>query len=165
MAFCDFCTCEACRTGIEPELTHAPTEAGRWICDVCDVYEECLRQTGQRGYHPSDHDVDFIGPVSWVGPCNEEHCPHRPKLVGPWTTLAQDSAKEHEDGLARIMQGAELVVLYSSGDEVVLTGQEAADAWTSRSPLHMHHETFGHPVSMSVKGCANDTTGCGNEER
>lgn len=66
MNFCNFCDCEMCVKGGGPEnfpLLHAPTEDGRWICEVCYWYDECVL----RGFS---------------GPCSEELCEHRPRLSG-----------------------------------------------------------------------------------
>ena len=73
-AFCDFCTCENCRTGKvgNASLDHAQTEAGTWICDVCFAYDVCTADGPNR--NPN-------------GPCDEERCLHRPRLVTEWTTL------------------------------------------------------------------------------
>lgn len=65
--FCDFCACEDCVNG-RKDLTHAPTQDGHWICDVCYVYEVCIdakRAVGVR-----------------EGPCKDKNCEHRPKLKG-----------------------------------------------------------------------------------
>lgn len=86
-SFCDFCTCEDCRTGARDHLTHAPTEDGRHICDVCWRYDVCVRATRVKLSN---------GKTGSDGPCEHPDgkpiidCPHRPRLVGPWTTLAQD---------------------------------------------------------------------------
>ncbi len=76
MAFCDYCTCEDCRTGWrlglvgrDAAMLHAQTEAGTWICDVCFTYDLCTA-TGPRR-NPN-------------GPCDEERCEHRPALVTGW---------------------------------------------------------------------------------
>lgn len=70
MAFCDFCPCSDCVSG-RRHLAHAETSDGRWICDVCFTYDRCVDGQRQAG-----------GPVT--GPCDDEECDHRPKLVGGW---------------------------------------------------------------------------------
>lgn len=77
MAFCDFCSCADCREGAS-WLAHAQTEDGWWICDVCYTYDVCV--TAKRAVGVFD------------GPCEDEHCAHRPKLVGAWITA--EPAKE-----------------------------------------------------------------------
>lgn len=77
MAFCDFCTCEICTKGLHG-LTHALTEDGRWICDVCWRYDVCVRAKAKKS------------PPDYSGPCEDEHgravkCEHRPKLIGGFT--------------------------------------------------------------------------------
>src|ERR1044072_6348356 len=70
-AFCDYCNCQQCKTGEAPSslhLHHAPTNDGRWICDVCYLYDVCT--TGQMR-NPS-------------GPCVNKDCVHRPVLTGDW---------------------------------------------------------------------------------
>lgn len=64
--FCGFCPCDRCRDG-ESYLTHAPTDDGRWVCEVCHEYDLCLR---------AGHD-----------PCGAEHCSSRPTLVGEFVHL------------------------------------------------------------------------------
>ena len=69
--FCGFCGCECCRTGEgwKPlQVTHAPTDDGRWICEVCYSYDLC---TSGPDRNPG-------------GPCEDGACRHRPTLVGPW---------------------------------------------------------------------------------
>jgi len=65
MAFCDFCECERCKYGIDEliELYHAECLDGRWICDICFLYDCCT----------SD-------PVIRRNPCEDHECEHRPKL-------------------------------------------------------------------------------------
>lgn len=65
--FCNFCKCLNCRDGA-PWLSHAPTEGGFWICDVCFTYDLCTSGPNRNPY----------------GPCEEDECEHRPRLVGPW---------------------------------------------------------------------------------
>ena len=85
MAFCDFCTCDDCRDG-RPWLSHAKTEDGRWICDVCYHYEACLQEGYRRG----------------AAPCKDINCEHRPKLVGEWVAgsgechVVKDNAVEDD---------------------------------------------------------------------
>jgi hypothetical protein len=66
MSFCDFCTCSDCQNG-KSYLSHAETEDGRWICDVCFTYESCM-----------DKQRELYGKHN--GPC-ENDCEHRPKLI------------------------------------------------------------------------------------
>jgi len=68
--YCDFCDCTDCQNGL-PNLNHAQTEDGKWICDVCYDYEVCQKDSARKG----------------KGPClNEEYalCTHRPKLITNW---------------------------------------------------------------------------------
>jgi len=65
--FCDFCPCQDCQEG-RSDLSHAQCEDGRWICDVCFTYDLC---TSGPNRNPN-------------GPCMEEECPHRPKIVSDW---------------------------------------------------------------------------------
>jgi hypothetical protein len=69
VSFCDFCECVACREGA-PDLEHAPTDDGRWICDVCFDYDQCT-----------------TGPNRANHPCDEAECEHRPRLSGDWVAL------------------------------------------------------------------------------
>lgn len=72
MAFCDFCACESCQTGEGiPHLSHAKTSDGRWICDVCYAYDECVRAQRAKGEARN--------------PCKDRGCEHRPKIVGEWS--------------------------------------------------------------------------------
>lgn len=77
--FCDFCDCEGCRSGLGWgfKITHAPTECGKWICDVCFTYDVCKKGTN---------------PVP--GGCDGVECEHRPRLSGPW----QERKEETNDG-------------------------------------------------------------------
>lgn len=59
---CDFCRCTGDNTG---HSAYAKTEDGRWICDVCYLYDLCTE-----GNHN--------------GPCADKNCPHRPKLATGW---------------------------------------------------------------------------------
>jgi hypothetical protein len=70
--FCDFCDCEDCKTGSPgiKNLLHAQTVDGKWICDVCFTYDECVRQKRITG---------------GGGPCETKDCNHRPKLVSGWS--------------------------------------------------------------------------------
>lgn len=71
MAYCDFCKCEQCQNGDAPhKLTHAQTIDGRWICDICFSYDECVRQ--QRAQDLPRN------------PCANIECDHRPRIVGEW---------------------------------------------------------------------------------
>ena len=67
--FCDFCTCDNCVNGGDL-LHHAKTEDGRWICDVCYRYDECVKAQRLLGIRN--------------GPCNDLNCAHRPKIVSGW---------------------------------------------------------------------------------
>lgn len=72
MSFCDFCTCENCKTGIITntiKLSHAQCNDGRWICDVCYSYDLCTAAGPNRNND---------------GPCKSKDCIHRPKLIGEW---------------------------------------------------------------------------------
>lgn len=71
MAFCDFCTCEDCKNGTK-YILHAKTSSGKWICDVCYSYDECVKQKRENG-------------EKQTGPCDDKNCAHRPKLVGKWS--------------------------------------------------------------------------------
>lgn len=64
--FCDFCTCTDCQSGTK-YLSHAETNKGTWICDVCYYYDMCTND-----------------PENTVGPCREKMCKHRPILMGQW---------------------------------------------------------------------------------
>ena len=72
--FCDFCPCEQCKTGNTGyksfKVTHAQTEDGRWICDVCYTYEVCLDAQRAEGVVTE--------------PCKNKDCKHRPKITD-WT--------------------------------------------------------------------------------
>ncbi len=74
--FCDFCDCEDCKTGQQDYLTHAETDDGKHICNICYRYSVCV------------HEKRKIGQLG--GPCEDEHdkvydCGHRPKIVSEWT--------------------------------------------------------------------------------
>lgn len=69
LPFCSFCDCPDCRGGRE-DLSHAQTEDGRWICDVCYEYECCINAQQKAGLKAE--------------PCPPGPGEHRPKLVGPW---------------------------------------------------------------------------------
>lgn len=69
MAFCDFCTCENCTDGA-PDLFHAQAVDGRWICDVCFLYDQCTSDDGPAPRNPN-------------GPCDNSECEHRPRLINP----------------------------------------------------------------------------------
>jgi len=74
MNFCNYCNCEQCKTGIGlPGLTHAPTDNGHFICDVCYKYDECVRQKRESGTRG--------------GPCDNLNCEHRPTIIGEWTKV------------------------------------------------------------------------------
>lgn len=70
VAFCDFCSCKECRDGA-PWLSHAQTEDGRWICDVCYQYDVCVSAQAKIGQYD--------------GPCEDMNCSHRPRLVTEFT--------------------------------------------------------------------------------
>lgn len=63
--FCSFCSCIDCRQG-NATLLHSKCADGRWICDVCYLYDVC--SSGP------DRNPD--------GPCSKGPCRHRPELVG-----------------------------------------------------------------------------------
>ena len=63
--FCDFCNCDSCVEG-DPGDRHALCEDGRWICEVCYMYDECLNAMNHRG-----------------NPCDNLECEHRPRLMLP----------------------------------------------------------------------------------
>lgn len=82
--FCDFCECDACKTGRQEiimesdpntvigimPLYHTQCEDGRWICEICYNYECCVDAKSD----PCE------------GKCGEHKCNHRPKLVNnEWT--------------------------------------------------------------------------------
>lgn len=72
--FCDFCPCESCRDGwSDHEVTHAKSDDGRWICEICYEYHVCQTFPERKG----------------LGPCDDEDCGHRPKLVTPWLKLGE----------------------------------------------------------------------------
>ena len=85
--FCDFCPCNDCKYGWHdmPDIGHAPTDDGRWICDICYSYDECTKGSSR---NPK-------------GPCEDENCKHRPKLIGPFIKQTKeenqmcDTCKEH----------------------------------------------------------------------
>lgn len=71
-AFCDFCPCRDCQTGDSLHiLCHAQTSDGRWICDICYEYDECVSAQRKAG-EPVD-------------PCKNKECAHRPKIISEWT--------------------------------------------------------------------------------
>jgi len=73
MNFCDFCPCESCKFG-DKHLSHAQTDDGKWICDVCWRYEICMEtKMALLGKHD--------------GPCDNLDCEHRPKLITEWKKL------------------------------------------------------------------------------
>jgi len=72
MAFCDYCDCEDCQNGTE-YISHAQTVDGKWICDVCYLYDLCTADGPKRG----------------ALPCENKDCVHRPKLVSEWTKLGE----------------------------------------------------------------------------
>lgn len=63
--FCDFCGCVDCQFGAEG-LTHAKTNDGKQICDVCYYHDAC---------------PDARCKTS----CKDLNCSHRPKLVSEFT--------------------------------------------------------------------------------
>lgn len=90
MAFCDYCKCEDCKTGVphyvdgngKPVnasdlpgrgMLHAPTEFGDWICSTCFHWECCVDWQ------------EILGEK--IDPCTDKNCGHRPKLVGPFVPL------------------------------------------------------------------------------
>lgn len=66
--FCDFCPCSDCKNGAS-YVSHAKTSTGRWICDVCFLYDICASVT--KGKQSA--------------PCEDKNCVHRPKIVSKWT--------------------------------------------------------------------------------
>lgn len=79
MAFCDFCDCENCKSGIisydigsgvrELKLYHAKCDDNKWICEVCYLYDLCIS-----------------GPNKNVDePCKDKKCSHRPKLISDFS--------------------------------------------------------------------------------
>ena len=72
--FCSFCSCEQCKTGDTGiagfKVTHAQTEDGRWICEVCYTYDVCIDAQRAKG--------------KVTGPCENKDCEHRPKIVTAW---------------------------------------------------------------------------------
>jgi len=58
-------------------MRRRPTADGRWICDVCYAYEVCQEDPKRKG----------------KGPCDEEFCEHRPKIVSKWTTKKEDDSE------------------------------------------------------------------------
>ena len=74
MAFCDFCQCLDCYYGTRL-LQHAQTRDGRWICNVCWLYDVCQDDGGQ--------------------PCDSNTCHHRPE-VSLW--VAWDGIGGPEEG-------------------------------------------------------------------
>ena len=64
--FCDFCPCLRCQTG-DAWLTHAQTEGGRWICNICYSNNVCANI-------PQCIDEDGK-PIP---------CTHTPKLTTDW---------------------------------------------------------------------------------
>ena len=66
--FCDFCDTTDDDGNQREDLSHAQTaDNGKWICDICYYYDECLRS--------SDNPL---------GPCRENSCKHQPKLMTKW---------------------------------------------------------------------------------
>lgn len=69
MAFCDYCKCEMCCTGVDDlgfKEHHAQTSDDKWICLTCYKYDICTAGENR----------------SWSGPCDEMNCIHRPKIIG-----------------------------------------------------------------------------------
>ncbi len=72
MRFCDYCKCDTCKNG-EFYLSHAKTPGNKWICDVCYSYDVCRQ-----------------GPnANKGGPCDNDDCEHRPKLLTEWRKYAK----------------------------------------------------------------------------
>ena len=69
MAFCDFCKCQDCQNG-RTYLQHARTSTGKWICDVCYLYDMCTAKDAVK--------------VFCQVPCKNKNCVHRPQIVGEW---------------------------------------------------------------------------------
>jgi hypothetical protein len=70
--FCDFCDCEDCKFG-QKMLSHAETNKGTWICDICYYYDQCT--------NGPDRNPD--------GPCKDKLCKHRPILMGHWLKFSK----------------------------------------------------------------------------
>jgi hypothetical protein len=85
MAFCDFCDCDACRLGLH-DIAHAPTSDGRMICEVCWRYDVCVRANAKL-------DI-FDGPCETLEGWPIPGCPHRPRIVGAWTTRDEDEQEK-----------------------------------------------------------------------
>lgn len=66
--FCDYCKCKNCQEGCD-WLSHAQTDNGTWICDVCYAYDLCMSPGSNR---------------NWKGPCDNKDCEHRPKIISKW---------------------------------------------------------------------------------
>ena len=66
--FCDYCSCQDCQLGCA-YLSHAQTDTGTWICDVCYTYDLCTAHGPNRSKN---------------GPCKDKNCIHRPKIVSEW---------------------------------------------------------------------------------
>lgn len=84
--FCDFCDCAQCKYGWRGyNIYHAPTDDGKWICDVCYEYDQCTTGPNRNP----------------MGPCKNADCEHRPKLIGGWIKQTKeeeqmcDTCKEH----------------------------------------------------------------------
>lgn len=81
MKYCDFCTCDNCQNGT-PHITHARTEDGRNICDICWRYDVCV--DAKRAEKGIKYGEKSRGDCC---PCEDEcghpivDCGHRPKLV------------------------------------------------------------------------------------
>jgi hypothetical protein len=67
MRYCNYCPCGDCNSEHGTKyITHAKTEKGDWICDVCYTYECCLDAGAKE-------------------PCPSKiKCIHRPKIVSDW---------------------------------------------------------------------------------
>lgn len=88
--FCDFCKCGDCQNGRE-DLSHAQTEDGRWICDVCWRYEVCI----DAKYLELKKKNPELKKCRGVYPCEDKDrkpiadCGHRPKLVTDWIPFSE----------------------------------------------------------------------------
>jgi hypothetical protein len=81
MAFCDYCDCDMCVEGLY-DILHAKTSTGRWICEVCYEFDVCVCGNAKVGIHD--------GPCETLDGALIPGCPHRPRIVGAWTTRDED---------------------------------------------------------------------------
>lgn len=69
--FCNYCDCADDEGNQRTDLSHAQTSNGKWICDICYYYDECLRSPDNLLGHP----------------CKENPCKHQPKIITKWATF------------------------------------------------------------------------------